>query len=81
MKKQAKDLIFISRIKRDGSGVQSVDRDKILETEWYDLTPLSLYYGTYIASNMNVFVVRLKNDEMKKLINWIEFMLVIKLMI
>ena len=68
MKKTPKDLIFISRIKRDGSGVKKVFKKDIkhltenifASKEEYEINRLSIYEGTYIASGFNSYVVKLK---------------------
>jgi len=62
MKKQAHELIFISQIHRDGSGVTMLPADYTPhpETEEYELQRLSLTLNTYIASSMNSYVVKIK---------------------
>ena len=62
MKAKGSELIFISRIKRDGSGIEPVDIDYInmMSDETFDLSALSLTLGTFIASSMNSFVVKKK---------------------
>lgn len=64
MKKKAKELEFISQINRDGSGTTKVGQsylDSLFESnEDFELRPLSLSEGTFIASNFNSFVVKLK---------------------
>jgi len=67
MTKKASELIFISRILRDGNGVQqvTVEQQKQLENakyvdEEYELNPLSLSNKTFIASGFNSYVVKLK---------------------
>lgn len=59
---EGKDLIFISRIERDGSGVVPVDDDKHLQTEKFELNCLSMTKETYIASGFNSYVVKLKKQ-------------------
>jgi len=68
MKKIAKDLIFISRIKRDGSGTTPVSKDYLqllcgnsFSPEKFDVHSLSISNDTYIAIGFNSFVVKLKN--------------------
>jgi len=68
MTKKATELIFVSRILRDGSGVQqvTVEQQKQLENakyvdEEYELNPLSLSNKTFIASGFNSYVVKLKS--------------------
>lgn len=65
MKKQGKDLQFISRISRDGSGTVKLNskHEYLVRDTEFDLTPLSLTEGTYIASGFNCYVVRLKKEE------------------
>lgn len=55
------DLIFISQIKRDGSGVAPVSSKyrKFLKGETFNINRLSITQDTYIASGFNSFVVRL----------------------
>ena len=62
MTKFGKDLIFISQIKRDGSGVIDVSKEYIemMENDLFHLTYLSLSEKTFIASEFNSFVVKLK---------------------
>lgn len=63
MTKFGKDLIFISQIKRDGSGVDmdiSKDYIDMMEDDLFRLTTLSLSENTFIASEFNSFVVKLK---------------------
>lgn len=58
---QGKNLIFISHIKRDGSGTTPVEQSpKHLQEHSFKLTCLSITNGTYIASDFNLFVVKLK---------------------
>jgi hypothetical protein len=75
MEKLGKQLKFLSYIMRDGSGtvtcgsewnenmdIPQVDNMKYLDNDTFNLTCLSLSQGTFIASNFNSFVVRLKRD-------------------
>ena len=60
-----KHLIFISRIKRDGSGVEPVS-DKIKESvskEEFRLIRLSITEDTWIAANFNLYVVKINPDK------------------
>lgn len=60
MERRADEIIFISRIKRDGSGVEPVrNADKVGR---FALTCLSISHKTYIASGFNSFVVKLKEN-------------------
>ena len=69
-KAKAKDLEFISLIKRDGSGTEPVPYDmlesmlnnKFSKDDKYKLNVLSLSNKTFIASGFNSFVVKLKNN-------------------
>lgn len=63
MKKQGEELIFISRIQRDGKGVyliEDLDSVEHCQSETFRLIPLSMTEKTFIASNFNVYVVKLK---------------------
>lgn len=68
MEKTASELIFISQIKRDGSGVLKVRKsylkcmleNPLCKNDLFKLTCLSLTEKTYIASGFNSFVVKLK---------------------
>jgi len=68
MEKLASELIFISQIKRDGSGVTKVKKrylksmleNKLMKDQPFYLRCLSMTENTYIAFNFNAFVVRLK---------------------
>lgn len=65
MKKKAYELEFISQIKRNGSGVTKVRKDYLKymldRNEIFELHALSLSEKTFIAFNINVFIVKLKN--------------------
>lgn len=73
MQKKGSELLFISWIKRDGSGTipvgtpwdrnsdyPKVDCVKYLDDDIFNLTHLSLSSGTYIASGFNSWVVKIK---------------------
>lgn len=67
MTKKPSELIFISRIKRDGSGTSRVLKKELHQLNnapyidrTYIINPLSLSEGTYIASGFNSYVVKLK---------------------
>ena len=68
MKLKPKDMIFISRIKRDGSGVEIVTdshvkhlrENKIAKDQKYKVRRLSRTENTYIAMGFNSYVVQLK---------------------
>ena len=57
-----KDLNFISKINRDGSGTKAVEKDhiKTIQEESFEMNCLSITEQTYIASGFNSFVVTLK---------------------
>ena len=59
---KGKDLIFISRILRDGSGTVDVEDElvRIYREREFTLIPLSITEGTYIAADFNVFVVKVR---------------------
>jgi hypothetical protein len=64
MRKKAKKLEFVSRIKADGSGTEKVP-ESLLKNDLFlnkklKITCLSISEGTYIASGFNSFVVKLK---------------------
>lgn len=64
MRKKAKKLNFISRIKADGSGTEPIPKG-LLENDLFlneelKITNLSISNGTYIASGFNSFIVKLK---------------------
>lgn len=54
------ELIFISRIKRDGSGIEPVDQEyvELMRDEIFELIRLSITQDIYIAGSMNCFVVK-----------------------
>lgn len=60
-----KDLIFISRILRDGSGVEPISdqssMDFVKNTK-FQMVCLSITNGTYIASEFNSYVVKPKDN-------------------
>lgn len=60
MTKLGKNLEFISRIKRDGSGTEPVNDCKHLDNTVFELNCLSITQGTWIASEFNSYVVKLK---------------------
>lgn len=69
MQKLPKDLIFISQIKRDGSGtfpvpknyLKAMKENSIMKNDALDLHRLSITEDTYIAIGFNSFIVKLKN--------------------
>jgi len=68
MRKKPHELIFISRIKRDGSGTKKVFKkdikhlteNKFAANEDYEINTLSMSEKTFIASGFNSYVVKLK---------------------
>jgi len=59
MTKEAKELIFINQIKRDGSGVLRCSEFDPTSEE-YTLNRLSISEDTWIASGFNSYVVKLR---------------------
>lgn len=56
-------LIFISQINRDGKGVtdkSNEDMSHIFEED-FEINSLSITQGTFIASQFNSYVVKIKN--------------------
>jgi len=70
-KKKASELIFVSQIKRDGSGTVKVSKsylkamlgNSLMEQETFELRCLSISEHTYIAHGFNSFIVKLKSDD------------------
>ena len=61
MVKKGKNLVFISQIKRDGSGVLEVKSpNNWMKKEKFRLVRLSISEDTWIAVNFNLYVVRIK---------------------
>lgn len=71
MKLQAKDMIFISQINRDGSGTTPVSEsyldtmlnNPLCKNDVFKVRRLSLSEDTYIAMGFNSFVVKLKKPD------------------
>lgn len=59
-----RNLEFISRIKRDGSGVESVDDCAWMDKYRFNLQCLSITLGTWIASEFNSYVVKIKKEKL-----------------
>lgn len=61
---KAMQLEFIGRIERDGSAIVPMSDNLYAfferENPTFDLHTLSLSQGTYIAFNMNAYIVKLK---------------------
>jgi hypothetical protein len=67
MTANGEELIFISRILRDGTGVETIeDQDLMMHVREtvFNLSSLSLTQKTYIASEFNSYVVRKKEDSL-----------------
>ena len=64
MTKNFNELIFISQINRDGSGVSNITESYLdcMKDDYFDLICLSMTERTFIAFNMNVFIVKLKDE-------------------
>jgi len=63
---KGKDLIFISQIKRDGSGVTKRIKKSYIEmmqNDVFTVLCLSVTEKTYIAVHFNSFVVKLKESK------------------
>lgn len=63
--RKGSELIFISQIKRDGSGLKKRIGKKYLEilhTETFKMNRLSISEDTWIACGFNSFVVKLKKQ-------------------
>ena len=62
MKIQGKELIFISRILRDGSGTSDCSKLDMSNVDNYsfEINCLSITEQTYIATHFNAYVVKLK---------------------
>ena len=68
MEKKAHELIFISQIRRDGSGTSKVSKsylkamleNPLMKDEYFHVRRLSISHDTYIAIGFNSFVVKLK---------------------
>ena len=61
-KVKGKELIFLSHIKRDGSGITDISKENMShlnETDFY-LKRLSITHQTYIVCEFNSYVVRLR---------------------
>ena len=61
---KASELEFIGRIRKDGTGIEPVQEEHLEFLVKYDekltLTPLSLTEKTFIASNMSIYTVKIK---------------------
>lgn len=65
--KYGRELIFLKRIKPDGSGVEDFDAEKHdwIKDERFKVNYLSMYKKTFIASGMNSYIVKLKDAKIK----------------
>lgn len=71
MTKKGRELEFISRINRDGSGTTPVDDSFIdfVQEDDFDIIRLSMTEDTWIATYVNAYVVRLKKTTMSNKID------------
>ena len=69
MEKLGKELEFISRIKRNGSGTKRVKKPliELMQGDTFKINCLSMTEKTFIASGFNSFVVRIIQDKTKVL--------------
>lgn len=68
MERFGSELIFISQISGDGKEITNLVDSEISnydKKEIYKLNSLSISNGTYIASGMSSYVVRLKNPPLQ----------------
>ena len=65
MNKLGKELEFISWIRRDGTGTDHVEEShiEVMQETNFRMSCLSITYGTYIASEFNSFVVKIKGTK------------------
>lgn len=65
---KGRDLIFISWIKRDGTGTEDISKKdmRYFDNTKFEVHGLSLTYGTYIACGFNSYVVRIRKFEEEK---------------
>ncbi len=78
MKKKANELEFICQINRDGSGTTPVSEgylkqmleNPLMKDDEFEIRCLSLSEKTFIASEFNSFVVRLKPEPEKPVIDY-----------
>lgn len=61
MKLAGKDLQFISRILRDGSGTEPTEDMEFADNDIFKVRCLSISYETYIAIGFNSYVVKIKD--------------------
>ena len=63
------DLIFVSRILRDGSGTEPLSpaHRKIIQDENLNVNRLSISQDTWIANGFNSYVVKMKSRTKKRL--------------
>lgn len=61
---KGKKLHFISVINRNGSGVVNVEKEdhSRMNNDLFKITCLSISQGTFIASETNSYVVKLKKE-------------------
>lgn len=62
---KGKDLIFISQIRRDGSGTDPITNEELhsdILDEEFTIKALSWSMGTYVASGFNSYVVKIRKE-------------------
>ena len=59
---KGKDLIFISKIKRDGTGVEKLSQKEIkfLQNTEFELKSLSMIRNIFVAINYNSYIIKIK---------------------
>lgn len=71
---KGKELIFISRIKRDGSGVmrltEEMESNPHLMDEEFEIKRLNIKEQTFIAHGLSTYVVKKKEHEPQELEKW-----------
>lgn len=66
MERFGTELIFISRISGDGKRIEDISVSNYEQKDIFKLTCLSISNGTYIASSMSTYIVKLKNPPNSK---------------
>jgi hypothetical protein len=77
MKKLGSELIFISKINQDGSGISPIPdgflKNPLILGDVYKLRPLSMTYKTFIAFRVGVYIVKIKESTKPKTVKYIAF--------
>ena len=62
MKRKGSELIFLKRINNEGTELKEVSQRMIdtCQDDVFELQCLSMTFGTFIASKMSCFIVKLK---------------------